>query len=97
MQQMIFIADLTAFSTCFGHQYAHHQELESIIQVVADAACRISALFSICQYGVELKVVCPVESRSPQTEHTTLSSTPFRQLENQAPNTTGSNHLYNTL
>ena len=36
-------------------------------------------------------------SSSPQTGHTTLSSTPYRQLENQAPNTTGSNHLYNTL
>ena len=34
MQQMIFIADLTACPTCFGHNYAHHQELESIIQVV---------------------------------------------------------------
>ena len=39
MQQMIFIADLIACSTCFGHRYAHHQELESIIQVAA--ACRI--------------------------------------------------------
>ena len=39
MQQMIFIADLIAFSTCFRHHYAHHQELESIIQVVA--ACVI--------------------------------------------------------
>jgi hypothetical protein len=39
MQQMIFIADLIAISTCFGHHYAHHQELESIIQVVA--ACVI--------------------------------------------------------
>ena len=39
MQQIIFIADLIACSTCFGHHYAHHQELESIIQVVA--ACRI--------------------------------------------------------
>ena len=29
--------------------------------------------------------------------HTTLSSTPYRQRENQAPNTTGRNHLYNTL
>ena len=38
MQQMIFIADLTVCSTCFGHHYAHHQELESIIQVVAAAA-----------------------------------------------------------
>jgi hypothetical protein len=34
-----FIADLSACSTRFGHHYAHHQELESIIQVVA--ACRI--------------------------------------------------------
>jgi hypothetical protein len=35
MQQMFFIADLIACSTCFRHQYAHHQELESIIQLVA--------------------------------------------------------------
>jgi hypothetical protein len=34
-----FIADLIACSTCFRHHYAHHQELESIIQVAA--ACRI--------------------------------------------------------
>ena len=33
MQQMIFIADLIACSTCFRHHYAYHQELESIIQV----------------------------------------------------------------
>jgi len=39
MQKMIFIADLIACSTCFGHQYDHHQELESTIQVVA--ACGI--------------------------------------------------------
>ena len=39
MQQMLFIADLIACSTCFGHHCAHHQELESIIQVVA--ACGI--------------------------------------------------------
>ena len=31
MQQMIFIADLIACSTCFGHHYAHHQELENIM------------------------------------------------------------------
>ena len=28
----VFIADLTACSTCFGHHYAHHQELKRIIQ-----------------------------------------------------------------
>jgi len=36
MQQVIFIADLIAYSTCFGHHYAHHQELETIVHVVAD-------------------------------------------------------------
>jgi len=34
-----FIADLIACLTRFGHHYAHHQELKSIIQVVA--ACGI--------------------------------------------------------
>jgi len=28
----VFIADLIACSTSFGHHYAHHQELKSIIQ-----------------------------------------------------------------
>jgi len=28
----VFIADLIACSTCFGHHHAHHQELTSIIQ-----------------------------------------------------------------
>ena len=39
MQQMSFIADLIVCSICFGQHYAHHQELESIIQVAA--ACGI--------------------------------------------------------
>jgi hypothetical protein len=33
----------------------------------------------------------------PQTRNITLCSPLHRQLENQAPNTTGGNHLYNTL
>ena len=32
MQQRFFIADLIACSARFGHHYAHHQELKSIIQ-----------------------------------------------------------------
>jgi hypothetical protein len=42
MQQMTFIADLIACSACFGHHYAHHQELERIVQVVA--ACGVRCL-----------------------------------------------------
>ena len=54
MQQMIFIADLIACSTCFGHHYAHHQGLESIIKVVA--ACNIWCLV------FKLSVWCGAES-----------------------------------
>jgi hypothetical protein len=71
------ISDLIAYSTCFGHHYAHHQELESIIQVV-----------SACVSGLRV-------TRKPETQN--LSSTLHRQLETQALNTTGRNHLYNTL
>ena len=42
MQEMIFIADLIACSTYFGHHYDYHQELESFIQVIA--ACDIWCL-----------------------------------------------------
>ena len=55
------------------------------------------AWFSSCRYGVELRVLCLVCGLFPQTRHKILSSTPYRQLVNQAPNTTGSNNLYNTL
>ena len=51
--RLIFIADLIAYSTCFGHYYAHHHELESVMQVVA--ACRIWCLV------FELSVWCVAE------------------------------------
>ena len=41
----VFIADLTACSTCFGHHYAHHQELRVMCPV-----CRM-LLSSILQTG----------------------------------------------
>ena len=53
MQQMIFIADFIACSTCFRHHYAHHQELQSIIQMVA--ACGIWC------FGFKLSVWCGAE------------------------------------
>jgi hypothetical protein len=58
MQQMIFIADLIACSTCFGHHCAHHQEFESIIQKVA--ACGIWCFGFQVVSMVLLRVVCPV-------------------------------------
>jgi hypothetical protein len=49
-----FYADLITYSTCFGHHYAHHQELESIIQVAV--ACGIWC------FGFKLSVWCGAES-----------------------------------
>ena len=60
----VFIADLIACSTCFGHHYAHHQELKSIIQwllpVVFRAAKRlivICKLGGICVLSIKCRVL----------------------------------------
>jgi hypothetical protein len=39
-----FIADLIACSIFFGHHYAHHQELKSIIQVVEDVIYKLNGI-----------------------------------------------------
>jgi len=60
-----FIADLTACSTCFGHHYASHQELKSIIQVVAacgiwcckDGRCNIKVEWYSCFLGMKYRVL----------------------------------------
>jgi len=55
----VFIADLIACSTCFGHHYAHHQELKSIIQwLLRVVLCAV--VFSSSWSGVELRVMRPV-------------------------------------
>jgi hypothetical protein len=86
MQQMFFIADLIACSTRFGHHYAHHQELESIIQLVA--ACGVWC------FGFQV-VGLRAAARKPDTQ----PSAPHHSdnLKTKAPNTTGSSHLYNTF
>ena len=61
MQHMFFIADLIACSTCFGHHYARHQELEIITQLVA--ACGIWC-FGFQVVGV-VWVICPVCGLQP--------------------------------
>jgi hypothetical protein len=88
-----FIAGLIACSTCSGHHYAYHQELESIIQLVA--ACGLWCLV------LKLSVRCGAEGCvfrfAGCCGHPTLSSIPYWRLENQAPKTTGGKQLYNTL
>jgi len=48
-----FIADLIACSTCFGHQYAHHQELKSIIQWLLPVVFRAVVFTLLVWCGAE--------------------------------------------
>jgi hypothetical protein len=88
---MSFIADLIVCSTCFGHHYTHHQE--------------VVACFIWC-FVLKLSVWCGAEgyvsglraaatARKPDTQPSAPHHTD--NLKTKAPNTTGSNQLYNTL
>jgi len=66
----VFIADLIACSTCFGHHYAHHQELKSIIQWLLPVV--FGAVVFKLLVGVELSVVCPVCRMLQQPLYNTL-------------------------
>ena len=52
----VFIADLIARSTCFGHHYAHHQELKSIIQWLLPVVFRAVVLKLLACCGAEVYV-----------------------------------------
>jgi len=49
----VFIVDLTACSTCFGHHYAHHQELKSIVQWLLPVVFRAVVFKFLVWCGVE--------------------------------------------
>ena len=49
----VFIADLIACSTSFGHQYAHHQELKSIIQWLLPVVFRAVVFTLLVWCGAE--------------------------------------------
>ena len=49
----VFTADLNACSTCFGHHYAHHQELKSIIQWLLPVVFRAVVLKLLVWCGAE--------------------------------------------
>ena len=53
----VFIADLIACSTRFGHHYAHHQELKSITQWLLPVVFRAVVFKLLVWCGA---VMCPV-------------------------------------
>jgi hypothetical protein len=88
---MFFIADLIDCSTCFGAPLCPSSGAREYYTV----GCRLWSLvlgFQVVGMVWTWGLCC-----SQQTGHTTLRSTPYWQLENQAPKTTGGNQLYNTL
>ena len=110
MQQMIFIA----CSTCFGQYYAHHQELESIIQMVAPTP--LTGYLNHRHKPTKLQPTNTTQdthTQSPTTPdipHSSIYNARHLMTKTQllpnlritfsvfaAPNTTGSDHLYNTL
>ena len=95
----VFIADLIVCSTCFGHHYAHHQDLKSIIQwSLRLVFCAVVFFKQLVWCGAEGYVsgfagCCSIL----QTGHITLSSTPDQQLENHSTKYHRQQPLYNTL
>jgi len=49
----VSFADLTACSTCFGHHYAYHQELKSIIQWLLPVVFRVVVFKLLVWCGAE--------------------------------------------
>jgi hypothetical protein len=70
MQQMIFIADLTACSTCFGAPLCPSSGAR---EYYTGGCCLwyLVVWFSSCRKGVELRVMCPVCGLQPanRTHH----------------------------
>ena len=84
----VFIADLIACSKYFGHHYAHHQELKSIIQWLLPVVFR-AVVFKCVRFAGCCSIL--------RTGHITLSSTPDQQLENHSTKYHRQQPLYNTL
>ena len=69
-------------------------EIKCQLDATDDFYCR-----SYCLLNMFRAPLCPSSGawKYYTSGHITISSTPYRQLENQVPNTKGSNHLYNTF
>ena len=65
----VFIADLIACSTCFGHHYAHHQELKSIIQWLLPVVFRAVVFKLLVWCGAE-GCVCGLQDAGKPARNT---------------------------
>jgi len=95
----VFIADLIACSTCFGHHYTHHQEFKGIIQWLLPVVFRVVVfkLLVWCEAEGYVSGLQDAASSILQTGHITLSFTPDQQIENHSTKYHRQQPLYNTL
>jgi len=86
----VFIADLIACSTCFGHHYAHHQELKSIIQWLLPVVFR-AVVFKLLVWCVAegyvsgLQYAAALRRTDGQTDMTKLIVTFYERNFTNAP------------
>ena len=90
----VFIADLIACSTCFGHHHAHHQELKSIIQwllpvVFCAVVFQVAGL--VWSWGLCVRFAGCWQQPANRTHNPQLHTRPAT-WKTTAQNTTGINH-----
>ena len=73
--QEVFIADLIACSTCFGHHHAHHQELKSTIQWLLPVVFRAVVFKLLVWCGAE-GYVSGLQDAAAQTHNPQLRTRP---------------------
>jgi len=81
MQKSFFIADIIACSTCFGHHYAHHQELKSIIQWLMPVVFRDVVFKLLVWCGAEGYVCRMLQHPANRTNNPELHTRPDQQTE----------------
>ena len=65
----VFIADLIACSTCFGHHYANHQEPKSIIQWLLPVVFRAVVFKLLVWCGAEQAIRSAIKTSVASSWH----------------------------
>ena len=94
----VFIADLTACSTCCGHHYAHRQELKSIIQWLLPVVFRavVYKLLVWCEaegYVLQFAGCCSKPEHLNSVIFWALSAGHFSNLQRSEPKNNTNNNI----
>ena len=81
----VFIADLIACSTCFGHHYAHHQELKSIIQWLLRVVFSLAETMALLKPIQQESMLLPSEQFHIQSLHQAGKLIPEQSLNDPNP------------